>query len=269
MNRLPEGYLELEYIESTGTQYINKFVSGTNANPNWKLVIDFLPEFYSDYYFLAGGYSSAYGNPCLAPFIYHQDNTFIVGIMHGKSTLSFDKMLPISRTTLEFLTNNIDSTVSIKYPDGDILTQNYTGSTGTSSIKGYPLFYYTEESSYKATIKCYSVKLYKTSSGTLLKDCVPALRTSDNKPGLYDIENDTFYINSNTSGDDFLYEYKKINNITIPDNPYIFNIQEDTELEAEFEDTRLPMYKGDKRVLSRYKGNRKVIEIYKGNTKIY
>ena len=51
------------------------------------------------------------------------------------------------------------------------------------------------------TMKLYSFQIYE--SGVLQRDFVPCYRNSDNKPGLYDIKNNVFYINKASTGSDF------------------------------------------------------------------
>ena len=47
-----------------------------------------------------------------------------------------------------------------------------------------------------AKMKIYQCKIY--ASGVLVRNYIPVIRNSDNKPGMYDVLNKTFYVNSGT-----------------------------------------------------------------------
>ena len=186
-NRLPAGYTELEYIESTGTQYFN---TGFKPNNNTRVLMDF--ENMGDYsgmttslcpFFGArNGSSSAvfalwigtktfpqYGNVA-----YNKNGNFTVNL-NTRLTYDFNKNVitigdsKITCTTATFTTNY----------EMCLLTINNFGTIESRRASG----------------KLYSCKIYN--NGALVRDFVPC-KNASGTVGLYDLVNGVFYANAGT-----------------------------------------------------------------------
>lgn len=186
LQRLPTGYREVEYLESTGTQYIN---TGVNASSSLGLhyrIIDKSGRFgvlgaddnkrhhSYDSSALYGYYSSRYGS---SGFV-NVDMTIKVNWLNDKK--------------LDLHTSNYENTWNLSTTTFD------TSMTYILFARGYRS---------QGTINPYwsgRIYYFKMSVGTeIVRNFIPCIRTSDNKPGLYDTINSTFYTNQGTG--EFLY----------------------------------------------------------------
>lgn len=183
--RLPPGYKEVEYLESTGKQYIN-----TGAYPsgsNFRVCMKFR-------YIVSHSALSLFGNSSSRPYsitIYSTYPVFYVGdrtaFANGpQTTLDTDYELDVTAS------NGILTAIW----NGAEHTDTYTGSLFTSrpvfifgangggylveSDKGYRLYYF---------------QIYN--DGVLVRDLLPCINP-DGKAGMYDIANGVFYPNAGT-----------------------------------------------------------------------
>lgn len=183
-SRLPSGYTELEYIESTGTQYID-----TNFKPDGETTVniafqtssapdnlsDTLPVYGAatdynsnafEFWTLSGGFAT-YGS---------QDYKSNLGITTGKKhTVSQAKnVLTVDGTSYTFTKQTFTAPYSL------LLFATYR----SSGIK---------ICASAASLKIYSCKIYN--NGTLVRNFVP-VKNSSGTIGLYDIVNGAFYANA-------------------------------------------------------------------------
>ena len=184
---LPEGYTQVEYIESTGTQYI-----ATNAaifnKATHEIIIDFEPTQFYNYNQL---YGSTTDNDTFESWIYSNGNLhsrYNGGVYGNQNTLTVNT---------RYLINFIKSESNLyKYVDGSLIpggatTVNTSTSTGTLTL-------FKSGSDY-SKYKLYGAKIY--ANGELVRDYIPCINNSTGKAGLYDIANGVFYGNAGT--DDF------------------------------------------------------------------
>ena len=199
-------YVNLEYIESTGTQYID---TGVKANQNTGFDIDFISydrisyasgEFgtifgaRTDY--RTNGYQlTTYNNTTLSGhFLFgtnetYQNIRYNAGIIPGiRQQISF-------RNRVLTLPDNTTTTVT-----------NYTFET-PSTLTIFAM--HQTSISENGKVRLYNFKLYD--GNTLIRNFVPCMRNSDNEVGLYDLVNNKFYTNSGTGK----FEYRMQN-----ENPY-------------------------------------------------
>lgn len=203
---LPTGYTQLEYIESTGTQWID---TGFKLNNNSRVVIEYMIT----------QYQSAYSHP-ICPF----------GARRGYNNTQYIVMCPVNRATsmaigyenntrfqeiYNILNNHIVIDMNKNVANWTVGNDsyNYTFSTSAFQTQGncyvFKNNYYNELSQYNGIdpgqtdgkMRLFGMEIYD--NGTIARDYVPTLRTQDGKPGLYDIINNTFYTNSGTG--EFLY----------------------------------------------------------------
>lgn len=180
---LPDGYTELEYIESTGTQYID---TGITITQNIGVYLDFV-------------LNNAISSSNVGSFFGGRDSTNSCWICsyNRYQTGSFD----FGSTKYEaFL-------VSGKRMQLELKEQTYTTSEGgnislpttsfNTNLSAYLFAVNNRGTAHEyANLRLYSSKLYDGS--TVIRNFIPAKRISNSTIGLYDIVNDVFYTNAGT-----------------------------------------------------------------------
>lgn len=179
---LPDGYTELDYIQSSGAQYVN---TGYVPTANTRIVMD-------------------------AEIVSHASNGSYFGTRSATSGTD-----SVSNTLLILSTGGIrsdyygNSVTSAAYPSGrQIINRNRnvtkigdasitnTTSNGSSTL---PLFLFGTNTAGKLTlpgrIKLYSCQIYD--NGTLIRDYWPC-RNASGVAGLYDFVGQQFYANAGT-----------------------------------------------------------------------
>ena len=187
-SRLPVGYTEVEYIQNTGTSYLN-----TNFVPNQdtRVVCDMQNVTASNYPRLwgAGAWNSATGL-----LIDYNPNNFQVSWL-GKTSWTDYSAYP---TSTSYNRHVYDLNKNYVYIDETLVGSNtYTTRTASDPIgvfthigSGRPSSSsYWGQEHFKG--KMYSFQVYD--NGTLVRDLVPCKRDNDNEVGAYDIVNDVFY----------------------------------------------------------------------------
>lgn len=170
---LPSGYKQVEYIESTGTQWID---TGVYPNANTKMEADLA------YTTTSAQYSGNYTSGSYFMFGVHGNHEAYLGsgvkVMGAANTsrfqVSFDA--PSKTAIIAGSTNRFNTTM------------------GTSAI-ALPIFAHKDNSNGilgYAKFKLYSFKIY--SSGNLVRDFVPCINSSS-VAGLFDKVNNVFYTN--------------------------------------------------------------------------
>lgn len=187
---LPSGYRQLEYLESTGTQYINTGVLD-GENLDFELTVK-QRNTNSNWMFFGARYGNKSDEETLLWAI--SDNPSQPLRLGYKSTWYYTSFSTEAWHTIKMEGNKL-------YIDGSLAITF----TKSSFSRKYPVYLFAVNlagaSSYSDFICFSSAKLWN--NGNLVRDYVPALRRADNKPGLYDLVNDQFYINSGTG--EFLY----------------------------------------------------------------
>ena len=190
---LPSGYTEVEYVENTGTTYIN---TSFKPNQDTRIVAEMqtVTSTSGGRFIGAGGFDGANA-------IQFDYETGALGTLHiswggkagwtnyssclgdyAKHTYDWDKnyFYRDKGTSSQFSAST--SYTSYQCTDDlGIFTRYQNGAGGGSNecLKG----------------KMYSFKIYD--NGTLVRDLIPCTRDSDNKVGAYDIVNDVFYVPNN------------------------------------------------------------------------
>ena len=181
---LPSGYTKVEYLQSSGTQYIN-----TNYTPtqNTRVIVDAKENTSNTYSRILS--SGAYNSTDSIVIGYETDSKLCVKCIANSSYYKTSITRDYTRHTYE-----IDKNIA-KY-DNTIV---YTGSTGTATSA--ELLCILIDSLYKDSGSCfkgnlYSVKVYD--NDTLVRDMIPCIRNNDSTAGMYDTVNDVFYTNQGT-----------------------------------------------------------------------
>ena len=183
--RLPREYQEVEYIESSGTQYID---TGLQLTSNYSVELDYqitsipkLNERRGLFGALDAGGVARYGSlvsPTTRKFEYG----------YGKGNTYYQTEIP---TTNRYLLKQAKNEV---YVDNDLI---YTFPVDTFTMQSNAYlgsFNYTNYTPMLA--KYYSAKFWD--GDLLVRDFVPCVRKADGKPGMYDMVTKQFYINNGT-----------------------------------------------------------------------
>ena len=169
---LPSGYTQIEYIESSGTQYID---TGFKPNQDTRVQVKY-------------SYSS---------------EGFILGAETAWKSNSYDihdKLVAYNNTSVNFSSANPTNTVI----EADFNKNSYSDSNGKTASLTYATFssglnLYLFGSNRGGTLnegmtgKIYSCKIYD--NGTLVRYFIPC-KNSSGTVGMYDVVNGTFYLNS-------------------------------------------------------------------------
>jgi hypothetical protein len=190
---LPAEYQEVEYLQSSGTQYID---TGVQPNQDTRVVVD--AHVLSVDGISSNGLhiASTIGDGTF--YTLYIANGAVVGSRYGKQnpmTLSSNK--PTWNKRQVYDKNKNITTVS-----GYKITANYE-----KFQHPYGIYLFARNNAgvmdFGSVSRIYSCKLYN--NGTLIRDYVPCCRKSDGKPGMYDLANDVFYVNAGTG--EFIVRY--------------------------------------------------------------
>ncbi len=187
---LPQGYSPLQYIQGTGTQYIDTGVYGTTDTQ--RIVIDVAWDDYSSWQ--AMGFANS-------------NNGLVIRLGNIVGTgLFFTAQMTGTWVNVPCNVSAGDDWHEFDIQSG---SQKFDSSQlSTNTIGGWNRNFYlfalnASWTSGSAFCKCKikACKIYI--NGSLAHDYYPALRTSDSKPGLYDIIESNFKTNAGTG--EFLY----------------------------------------------------------------
>ena len=183
---IPNTYQQVEYLQSTGTQYID---TGYIPNENSRLWLDYQPtEAQSKIYAGARNESSS-------PKVYFTINS---GSNNTKMYASWGTTVNynIGPMTTDRVRTEIGSE-GIYYNDEYV---TMPGETVWSNISYSVYLFAVQESSntasLNASVKIYEAKIYE--GNTLIHHMIPCYRKSDNVRGMYDAISGEFYTNSGT-----------------------------------------------------------------------
>lgn len=174
---LPSGYTQVEYIQSSGTQYID---TGFKPNQDTRVVMYGYNES-SNSAWIYGAWNSANSGA----FAYLSVNRYY---MYGSQQINANS-ISTGEFTLDHKKNSFTLNGTTISGDSETFTCNYSLYLFALNVGG-------SVSSGKLTGKLYSCEIYD--NGTLVRDYVPC-KNPDGIIGLYDLVNDTFYVNAGTA----------------------------------------------------------------------
>lgn len=188
-------YTFLEYIDSTGTEYIN---TGFVPSADYKHTIVFqgLGDYGTDGQYLCGT-GASYGR---SGNVKIQGNVFLLVYIENKSggpyllSRSSVECLPNSQNTLVMDLHNSQN--SYLYLNGTDISLSGMNDTTITSTNPLILFRLSVGSSEQKPIRIYSDTIEQ--NGDVIHYFVPARRNSDNAIGMYDNVSGTFYENAGT-----------------------------------------------------------------------
>ena len=209
---LPEGYFRVEYIQSSGAQYID---TGINIQDKLVTEIDYVPfvEAKASVYMLAanGRIDGKLGN---REYMVSTSETgqWRIGVGGAVSvpTTSITAAAAQKRYLVTTSVNGKTQSVSVKNISDGTAVQNWskTDNTGLSS-KGEPRTHYlfalhSGEGSFegsassKSSSKLYSCTI-KTNTTVLARDYIPCYGVAEKQFGLYDMVSETFFASEGTT----------------------------------------------------------------------
>lgn len=180
---LPSGYTELEYIESTGTQYID---TGYTPNGNTKVVSEVMLLNWATYW------EAIFGSQQLQFAVLRYNNT---------ATLCSDLFGTEDTTNTISIQTNQKMTVSLDAVNKTLSVDSTTKTVGYSTTMPTRSMWLFAKITAQGTMdiqgsyqRHYRDTIY--SSGELVRDFTPARRNSDSVLGMYDLVTNTFYTNA-------------------------------------------------------------------------
>ena len=185
---LPDGYTKLEYIESSGTQYIN---TGIVPKTTTRVVVDFSLTT------TAGGQWNGWGST-------GSKESFFFGAAKAGTfhiSLSGDWTNTDTGIAIDTSRHAVDMSMSALKFDGEEFV-NASSSPFSNAASGNTLYLFAMHQGWSPGIGSYSsMRLYSCQiydGETLVRDFVPVVQDSDGQAGLYDTVSGTFFANGGT-----------------------------------------------------------------------
>lgn len=187
---LPNTYQKVDYLESTGTQYIDtNYALWTNTN--WKIEYKFdVNEFYN-YNNMIGSLETS--NSYNEIWITSDGNYYIRFTDVGRTSLGILEL----NTPYTIIHDNTGTNL-LNYVNGELVQTTNKANTSLD----YKLGLGHREGAKYLKGKIYYAKFWN--GNELVRNFVPCYRKSDNKPGMYDTVNNVFYTNEGDG--EFNYE---------------------------------------------------------------
>ena len=201
---IPNGYRQLEYLESTGAQYI-KFDCQMQANKPYEIdILEFMLDLpistFLNYY--------AYSSSDMVIFSKRDPDVTVQNQLYINFSTTISNNATSSgwggwpNTKNRFILTNTSRDIWNYYEDGTLARELHLSRSCPllSNITRFCLF-----SNYGNTLS-HPLRIMNFRISSDHNDVInfyPALRIADAKPGFYDIVNDSFLVNQGT--DEFLY----------------------------------------------------------------
>lgn len=176
---LPSGYTQVEYIESTGSQYVD---TGFTPNQDTRVVANVLFEPGVESRYLLGARKSS----GTSSFIFSYSSNGYYVSQYGNTTDSIDEVF---NRSVPFV---LDKNKKITYIDG-VKVKTATSATFTAPGTMYLFGINQNGSALLSASRFYSCLVYD--NDILIRDYVPCTNASG-VAGLYDVVNETFYVDA-------------------------------------------------------------------------
>lgn len=183
---LPSGYTRVEYLESTGTQYIDTGVNLSN-NSNVEINAKLVSTQRSKTYYLFG---SSVENKRYMIAVSSFTNSYIVDFANSSNRITSS----VSAFDGEFHTHEL---TNLSYYIDGILQGSKSSLTFTNTSSAY-MFEVRDRSTATIGTQSWKIKYCKIWNGNkLIRNFIPCINSS-NVAGMYDTVNKVFYTNAGT-----------------------------------------------------------------------
>lgn len=197
---LPNEYVEVKYIESTGSQYINTNVLSNNDYLKFEIQYSMveLPN-NGSYVGIFGAYSSETSNATRLLYAGQSGGTaYVYGYINSIASGSALKDI-VSRKTNTIYTETLEKNGSVtsfkSNAFSNLLTYN-NPPKGTEFSGNIVIFNHGENTNIFSKMRLYYFKIYDNEN--MIRYFIPCYRKSDGVIGLYDVVNLEFYTNKGT-----------------------------------------------------------------------
>ena len=185
MNSNNEGYQQVEYLESTGEQYID---TGYTPKINTFFEVTFMFDSKNP------AFGTPFGEQWYGIQQHHSYNYFRLSV--HKNYVYYETVSGV-KYTVRYTAYTNPLTVSV---DPSVTRFEYnTDSSG--AIGSYSIYMFAAQLSANTptryfTGRIYSLKLWETNENNVVRTFIPCYRKSDKVAGMYDTVNDVFYTNA-------------------------------------------------------------------------
>ena len=176
---LPEGFVPVEWIRSTGAQWINTGVVPTKAGTGIDMRFGRVKKITNTSSYSILGQAAVWKN-------------FWLAINKSGFLFEYNKSIPGYGENRDYhlIIEPYDADlgggrVTMDYGEGPVTSTGYTNDTGNQGQRGLTLFGAKDAGS--TSYRLYAFKM--TASGETVRDFVPVRRIADGKPGLFDCAN--------------------------------------------------------------------------------
>lgn len=180
---LPSGYRRISYIESTEAQYIDTQITPTL---NTKAHIVFCPTIMSN----GIGYFGSRNDPlrfCCTTF----SSGAQIGLNVSSNTWTSNRVPLILNTLYDCEIENGRSRINSNiFSETPLTSDKWSYGVGRFVLAAKDAYNRVQNTS----AKWYLCEMWE--NGSMILKLIPCIRISDNKPGMYDLVNDTLYTNA-------------------------------------------------------------------------
>lgn len=187
---LPDGYTQLEYIESTGTQYIDTGVTTPASNSTvtkFEANVAYVSSAANQRNFIAGYKDYTHGHYCE----FRNDKFGFSNGSIGYYSPTLTAETPYDVTMQINGSNNVQLGINI---GGTDYTKSFTQYQGDTM--GQFVLFMLDSSYISKGLRMYSAKL--TINGTLVRNMIPVRNNATGKYGMYDTVSGQFFTNQGT-----------------------------------------------------------------------
>ena len=191
IGRLPDGYTEVEYIQSTGTQYLD---TGISAPTGFSCEITIAFDQIGQMKGIIGSHDVA------APY---NRNYLAITVSNGWEIGAFDnatygagQITQGTKYDVKFC--NVSGNIELVINGTDMNAQQFATSTARSAESVYVLALNYESNTLPVAAKLYGAKVKAGASGEWAVNLVPCVRNSDGAVGMFDTVNNVFLGNIGT-----------------------------------------------------------------------
>jgi hypothetical protein len=196
---LPDGYTQFEYIESTGTQYIDTGISNMNVF-GYEIEFQSMGIVNQDKAYKFDGVFGVNGTGTNADIKIWFNYANAPSTLHRIYCKSKNFDAPRLNEEEQYQTKHIASVKNgIVTFDGSKLgvIESFNTPTQKTTIHLFGVSDIAGASKFRSKTRIYSFKLYDE-SGNTIQNLKPCVRTADNKAGMYDEVSKQFFTNNGT-----------------------------------------------------------------------